>query len=559
MKTFNRYISSTVLLIAVLCSCSDNWSTHYTQGEQSINNESVEISTESASAFLKNEAGYSEIYKLLKDNGVIDSMATRNQLFTLFVVPNGTAFAEGLSDDMKYLAQSHITDLSLSPANLVDGQRILLWNGKYATVAKTSSESGGYSIAFNGSNVSKVIKVNNGYIYVLDKHINTPRSMYEIIEHLGDEYSIFREMVMSRNVYAFDKAASKPIGVDKTGNTVYDSVFTTTNPYFAAKGFDITSESLNATIFIPSNDVINSAWQTAQNELKEWGVSRADSIVRNWVFQAAFFNKKYTKAELQQDADITSVFSKQWRLSVQQLDLDNPISMSNGIAYYVKSMRIPTNVLIYRLKDFSKWYEFLTADQKASYFATTNLTYSKIATEVAAWSGWPEAGFPTIENRVVYFTVTDTTMHTTKLDFTPLHCVPKGDGTYAVSAYKIPPGEYDLCLGFKQSMKFVEVGVSFNDVYVGAVTYSQLTTTTFHYDRGGQGYPEGYSTTLATNSKKNNYDRDGGKVGVVKITGTEAVPVKISLSFKTGYAGTTACYGPMIFNHWCLRPTTNCY
>lgn len=559
MKTLSRYIFSAAMLAVIFCSCADNWSTHYAQAEQSIDNGSVEISTQSASAYLKNEAGFSEIYKLLKDNGVIDSMATRNQLFTLFVVPNGTPYAEGLSDDMKYLSRSHITDLSLSPANLVDAQRILLWNGKYATATKAVSENGGYSISFNGSNVTKVVKVSDGYIYVLDNYINTPRSMYEMIENLGDDYSIFREMVTSRNVYAFNKAASKPIGVDKTGNTVYDSIFTITNPYFASKGFDIMSESLNATMFIPSNDVINSAWQTAWNEKREWGVARADSIIRNWVFQAAFFNKKYTKAELQQDADITSVFSKQWRLSVQQLDLDNPIAMSNGIAYYVKSMRIPTNVLIYRLKDFSRWYEFLTADQKSYYFGTTNLTYNKIATEVTAWSGWPEAGFPTIENRVVYFTVNDTTKHDTKLDFIPLHCMANGDGTYAVSPYKVPPGEYDLCLGFKQSMKFVEVGVSFNDVYVGAITYSQLTTTTFHYDRGGQGYPEGYSTSLATNSKKTNYDRDGGKVGVVKITGTEAVPVKISFTFKTGFAGSTSCYGPLIFNHWCLKPTTNCY
>lgn len=559
MKTRRIFIFSIILSIVAFYGCSENWNDHYGQNEQSINNSTVEVTDLTIVNYLKSSSNYSEMYKLLNDNGVIDSMNSCNHLFTAFVVPNGTPRGEGLTTDMKYLAKSHISDISLSPANFYDGQRVLLWNKRYSTVAKDSAGGNGFSISFTGKAVTKVIKAKDGYIYVLDGYINTPQSMFEIIQNLGDDYSIFRNMVMSHNVYAFDKDASKLIGVDGTGNTVYDSVFTVTNPYFANKGLDITSESATATMFIPSNEVINSAWETVRNELNAWGITRADSIIKNWTFQSCFYNKIFNKDNLQQNADLKSIFGNQWRLSVQQLDLDNPLSMSNGVAYYVKSMRIPTNVLIYRLKDFSKWYEFLTADQKSYYFGTTNLTYSKIATEVTAWSGWPEAGFPTITDRVVYWNVTDTTNHATKLDFIPMHCVDNGDGTYAVSPYMVPPGEYDLCLGFKQNMKFTSIDVSFNDAYVGTITYSQLTTTTFHYDRGGQGYPEGYSTSLATNSKKSNYDRDGGKVGDVTITGTEAIPVKITLKFNTGKSGTTSCYGPVIFNHWCLKPTINCY
>lgn len=72
----------------------------------------------------------------------------------------------------------------------------------------------------------------NGYLYLLDQAINAPRSMYEIIENLGEDYSIFREMILSRNVLTFDRDASKVVGVDNTGNTVYDSVFTVRAPYF---------------------------------------------------------------------------------------------------------------------------------------------------------------------------------------------------------------------------------------------------------------------------------------------------------------------------------------
>ena len=73
--------------------------------------------------------------------------------------------------------------------------------------------------------------------------------------------------------------------------------------------------------------------------------------------------------------------------------------------------------------------------------------------------------------------------------------------TRVAAPYKIPPGEYDLCLGFEQKMGH-DVEVSFNGEYVGTGTASQLTKTDWHYDRGGQVYPEGYDTSKATDKNK---------------------------------------------------------
>jgi hypothetical protein len=290
--------------------------------------------------------------------------------------------------------------------------------------------------------------------------------------------------------------------------------------------------------------------------LQNVGIAREDSILENWIFQSVFFNKKYTKSNFEGTTDLTSIFSKQWRTTVQEVDLDHPISMSNGVAYYVNYMRIPTNVLIYRIKDFMKWYEFLDDAQKAEYFVTDNLTFSKLSTEVTAWSGWPAGGFPTIENRILIYNLTESATEEFTLDFKPIQCKSNGDGTYMIMRYSIPPGEYDLCLGFKQYKSGTSPGdiqISFNGEYVGTVTAADLATTTYHYDRGGQGYPEGYDVNLATDSKKSNYDRDGGKVGVVTITGNEAVPISIT------FHGVAVKTGNTCFHHWCLRPTSNCY
>jgi hypothetical protein len=550
MKTINYFFTIT-LLVAGLFACTDNWDTHYNSQENEINNATVTIVNSTAVEYLKSESTYSSMYSLFSESSIIETIQGREQLFTILVVNNNNATNSGTEDKI-YLAKSHISDVALSPENLSHGQRLLMWTNKAVSITKETSESEAYNIAFNSAKVTKIIKTNDAYIYELDTYIDAPKSMYEIIEDLGDDYSIFRDMILSRNQREFNKDASIPIGVDNTGSTVYDSVFIITNPYFSAQNFDIMSESLNATMLIPSNEVVNNALNTARENLNLWGLTRNDEIIEDWIFQSAFFKEQYNKQDFIDKVDLTSIFGKQWRTTVQHVDLDNPVSMSNGVAYYVQSMKIPTNILIYRLKDFYKWYEFLTETDKEKYFPLENLAFDKIATEVNAWSGWPAGGFPMIENRVLYFNLADKDIQEYKLHFVPFQFQSHGDGTYTASPYLIPPGEYDLCLGFKQNLGH-NVEISFNGEAIREISTSEFTSTTYHYDRGGQGYPEGYDTSKATDSKKGNYDRDGGRIGVVTIEGTEAVPVQITIH------GINVTNNRTILHHWCLRPTKNCY
>lgn len=41
--------------------------------------------------------------------------------------------------------------------------------------------------------------------------------------------------------------------------------------------------------------------------------------------------------------DFYSVFDQQWRTTVNKVDLDNPVELSNGVAYKITSLKIPTN------------------------------------------------------------------------------------------------------------------------------------------------------------------------------------------------------------------------
>ena len=546
MKTI-KYILSSILLISGIYACNDDWDSHYSQEEQVVNNVNITVVNKSAVDYLQSQPELSTMYQLFSETGVLDEMIEKDLLFTILVVNDDNALSRAVvTDDRTFLAKSHISDISLFPSNLSDGQRVLMWNGKYINVSKVENEDNATSISFNGIAVKKITKVNNGYVYEIEDYVETPKSLYELIEGLGDDYSIFREMIMERNQLTFDKEASKIIGVDETGSNVYDSIFIVTNPYFEAQGFNMMSESLSATVLIPSNEVVNRALTVARQNLQEWGMLREDSILENWTFQSVFFDKKLSKSDFEANIDLNSIFSKQWRTTVQQVDLENPVSLSNGVAYYVTDMKIPTNVLIYRVKDYMRWYEYLSEEEKALYFDNENLTFDKMETKVSEWSGWPGV-YPNIINRVVRFKTTDAAIKEYTLNFTAFSYDEKNKVT---TPYKIPPGEYDLCLGFEQKMGH-DVEVSFNGEYVGTVTASQLTKTDFHYDRGGQGYPEGYDVNKATDKKKTNYDRDGGKVGVITIEGTE--PVNVVIKFH-GINASKCC-----FHHWCLKPTKNCY
>ena len=277
MKTKKYILYALSFLTLIGSSCSDTWDNHYAQEQSAVNNDQITIVNKPLTEYLAEESSLTNMYQLFKETGMIDEMQKKEQMYTILATEADLAPTRAASNDDVYTAQTYISDASISPSKITDGQRLLMWSGKFLNIKKTEEETGNI-IQFNNATVTKIVKLTNGYLYILDQAIVSPRSMYEIIESLGDDYSIFRQMILSRNQLTFDKNASEIIGVDNTGNTVYDSVFTVKAPYFENKGFDIMSENVTATMLIPSNEVINDALTTARQKLTEWGLEREDSV-----------------------------------------------------------------------------------------------------------------------------------------------------------------------------------------------------------------------------------------------------------------------------------------
>lgn len=565
------------LMAMALGACSElEDKDHYGDSTTAIDNAELKIVKMSSQQYMEQRADLSNMNKLFADQGIYDELNTKGQLSTMLVVTDDKfKQPEGEAEDQTFVTRSHVSDVSISPANLHNGDRLMMWHGKYVNVTMDSLGQAGHivdHILFNNAAVQEVVQTNNGYIYVISDMINTPTSLSDYINNLEDNYSIFREMVLSSGGKVFDKQNSKAIGVNEEGNTVYDSVFIYTNKHFEDVGFDMNSESLTATMLLYSNDVINAAMADAHERLAKWGLERSDSIIKQWILDAAFFNKRYTAEELQNSEanDIKSIFGKQWRTNAHQIDAASATELSNGIVYEVKKLHLPNNLLMYRLKDWFYYYENCTDEQKAEYFKMTNMAFSKCNTDVAAWSPLPGA-WPLHEDRVLILKPGDDgTQGNLALDFTPIKLSQKAEGGTEVTPFCIPPGSYRLAMGFKQNQNMtIRVKVYVEGQTEPVATSSDIvlgSATTYHYDRGAtlpDRYPEGYDPSVVQSmggsSKSGNYDTDGGpiidEVTIPDVHGDNSavrIVIRIEADNWNDQTSMTLC-------HWCLRPTVNNY
>lgn len=602
MKINKIIYSCMVLAAGMFASCSElDKNDHYSSLESLISSNEVMVVNQSSQEYIANAPEFSQMNALFQEYGIYDELNAKGQLSTILVVNNDNFnLTRAGEDKMVQKVRSHVSDVALSPANLKtekNDMRVMMWHGKYVNV-KLDDEAYNEGkivdhIFFNTSTVTKVIKTNSGFIYVIDGLIDTPQSLNDYINDLGDEYSIIRDSIKASGGKEFDRKNSKAIGVNAEGNTVYDSVFIYKNTHFEEKGVDLSSESLTATMFLCSNEVIEEAIADAKKRLEMWDLARDwnmdrehdfEYTMRHWIMDASFYNTQYSAEQVtSKDPEnlLTSIFGKVWKTAAQDVDIET-IKLSNAIIYKVKKLHIPNNLIIYRLKEEFCVYEFCTADQKASWFQMINADFKSVSTEVAAWT--PLSGvWPNHENRCLNLKAGEEPSGFWQLDFTPCKRVFKEYYTRKelvkngklksqmdleeVRPFLIPPGKYRLAFGSKQGQNLdvqLTVFVKGNNEALATSPVINLgSSTTYHYDRGAtlpDRYPEGYNSSAeGMSSKAGNYDTDGGlaidEVVVPDVKGDgSAVEIVIRI-----YCPTWGTQTAMLLNHWCLRPADDNY
>lgn len=592
------YIGCLMLLIGTF-SCSDAWEKYYSSGLQKSDN--VEVYSGNIETYIKSQSDLTTISAYFKDYGLYDSIRTTKD-YTVIVCPN-SILNTAQSIDKASFTKNCLSDISVSPSKLVDGLGISTHLGKNVWVSIKQNGD----IYLDNFKLEKLVKTSNGYIYYVNGVIPTRLSTYEYFKSLGSNYSYFKSIVKRYEVVTFDKDKSIPKSVDAMGNTVYDSVMTAHNTLidrYSENGlptWNMFSEDYQTTMFIPSNDLITNAISTAMKNIPVWlnrAATTADQAkFEEWIVKACFVNRRMDADQVKPTAvndfycvdgykqviDITQdaktyepVDPAVWRPSVQQVDVNNSVPLSNGLAYYMTTLKIPNHVVIYRVK--SKFYELwgaMTDAQKKQYFRWTNWTSPLICNDAQS-SFTLSATLPTMYYHVL------TAVPTTQAAKDSAVCSVTYDGllynstTRKLAEVNLPAGEYYLRMGFKHSLRY-SIDIKFNNDLLVKDMMLYAQGSNFHFDRGSVstldfygnssiGFPEGFNWRdwIEKDPKAVAYDTDGYQVAIVNIPKDGNFTITISSKddsylFSTPTDRSKNNVTQLMMYHWCLRPTTRNY
>ena len=398
----------TGLILSALCacavSCTDKWDDYYDARAVASNSADIEVYSGDVVSYLQSQPSLSEMTELIEKTGMIESLPSDGQ-YTLVVCENDNLDMSKISNDTAFVKNS-ISDTPVSPDKFAENFGILtryetLYDKKNLRVYLRDKD-----IYIDEYKLYKQVKADNGYIYYIDGTIIPRESIYEYLQALGDDYSIFKDLVASYEEEYFDAENSTPDGVDDMGNTYYsDSVISVRNTLmdrYTQNGvayWNMRSENYTTTMFVPSNALIEKALNDAYTNLPIWlnrAVTASDSAkFQKWIVEACFSNRRLSPEEVMtgapdfyavggyvrtidesQDLEEYNVSdSAYWRPSVQLVDPTRTDTLSNGLVYYLSDFKIPNHVVIYRVK--ARFYEIWAAmsdAQKAQYFRWTNWT-----------------------------------------------------------------------------------------------------------------------------------------------------------------------------------------
>lgn len=534
MKKIYFLLVSTVILLS---SCNERWTEYYSKSSNTEENTNMTIVE-----YLGAHPEYSKFTELLTKTG-LNTELSKDQQLTLWVPNNAAMDASGVSETDTIRMKYHINHLPFLRSDLKNGLRILSLNGIYFQITAS-----GDTVYANSSQVLKSIHLKDGVIHEISALMKSRINIYDYLKNLSADYSMIRDTIFKYSVERFDKANSIPISVDKTGNTVYDSVFYVYNPIFDKVKFN--SEFSQFTIFLPSNATINDCFQTLQSTYAKMGktVVKSDSTLAwTWIKQAMFYSGEITDFS---KTDISSAYGKIWRTTVQQLDLANPINMSNGLIYNVTKLKIPNNVIITRIKSLAEYWEY--QDLEKLYPSPDDLyTFKGLATsgnpKVFVADATPK---PTILANYVVLEASGNADSNDEfsVEFPPLErYLSAADGKFHVRIMEVPTGEYNLYMGF-QSSGHPYVFVYFNGVQIGTENQASLSTP-WNYDR--------VTETDPTTAK---WDGLGGLIGVVNVTREDGTSGMASFKIKVKWSrNDPAGIKRMRIYHWALKPTANNY
>ena len=579
-------------------SCSD-WDDHY--DEAAVTSSTAEVYQGDIVSYLRSNSDLSQISQIFEQAGAYEVTSPDKQ-YTFVVCDNSTLNGASIAD-RKVFANNSISDIAVTPSELRDGFGINNRAGKTIWVYGSGS-----SLKIDNYAVKRVVKTNNGYVYVIDGVLPVRLSVYDYLKQLGDDYSDFKDLVAKYEQRVFDREHSAATGVNQAGEVVYDTVWVTRNTLMdrytdsGVEQWNMRDENYVTTMFIPNNAQVEKALRSALDSIPSWLNREATEADREkfeeWIVRACFSDKRLEteqvnaqaedflavggcKMVIDERADETTykaVDDTWWRPSVQTVDTQNRVNLSNGYAYYTTNLKIPNHIVIYRVK--TRFYQIWDASNirndeglMREYFDWTNLgLFSTSISTLASYDALYKYGWPIIDYNLLTACPTDEAIDDSLVvgvEYSGLVYDAENDLALPVN---LPAGEYYLRMGFERSTTY-RISIYFNGEFVWEGRADQMNADRIAndiptYGIMAPGYPEGFDPDYWREYDANvaAYDTDGYTVGLVTMKRNGNFRIRVESkdmayrsTIRSTAAGDSGNKFQLFMYHWCLRPTHNNY
>ena len=581
-----------------LASCSD-WDDHY--DEAAVTSSTAEVYQGDIVSYLRSNSDLSQISQLFEQAGAYE-VTTLDKQYTFVVCDNGTLSGASIADRTVF-ANNSISDIAVTPSELRDGFGINNRAGKTIWVYGSGS-----SLKIDNYAIKRVVKTDNGYVYVIDGVLPVRLSVYDYLKQLSDDYSTFKALVAKYEQRVFDREHSAATGVNQAGEVVYDTVWVTRNTLmdrFTDSGverWNMRDENYVTTMFIPNNVQVEKALRSALDSIPSWLNREATDADREkfeeWIVRACFSDKRLETAQVNTQAEdflavggckmvideradettYKAVDDTWWRPSVQTVDTQNRVNLSNGYAYYTTNLKIPNHIVIYRVK--TRFYQIWDASNirndeelMREYFDWTNLgLFSTSISTLASYDALYKYGWPIIDYNLLTACPTDEAIDDSLVvgvEYSGLVYDAENDLALPVN---LPAGEYYLRMGFERSTTY-RISIYFNGEFVWEGRADQMNADRIAndiptYGIMAPGYPEGFDPDEWREYDANvaAYDTDGYTVGLVTIKRNGNFRIRVESkdmayrsTIRSTAAGDSGNKFQLFMYHWCLRPTHNNY
>jgi len=234
----------------LLQSCTDPWTERFDQEA---------MASESVWEILNGSEDYSVFVSLLEKAG-LDSVLMRNAVFTVFI-PETTELETLESmhlEELSTILKFHISNAVVYSSNVSsvkdDIKAVKTLSGKQLVLSR---ENGEILVNQTSRILSPDIRAINGVIHEIDHLQEIRPNLIESIETDGS-FNEVADFILSGSELFFDENNSIPVGIDSIGQTIYDSVWISSNDFFASYA-DLSSEDQFYTIFLADDQLLDSS------------------------------------------------------------------------------------------------------------------------------------------------------------------------------------------------------------------------------------------------------------------------------------------------------------